>query len=214
MAKIEKAAPEASFRHHTSIGCNGETLYACPMEIKTQADLDIYGITWDACRTLNFHGSEKVTVYFLMVDNREFADYQWSYLDSQHRRGYRNSRCWIPGKQKEWVRCPDTNSCACCPFKDQRKPPFISWDQLLSSGYEPEAAAPAEDQAIAKAVWNEIRTLMDAEDIRIAKAFMMQEYGYKGKEIAAELGISSSRVSNLIARAHEIGKAYKEKQNN
>ena len=59
MAKIEKAAPEALFRHYTSIGSNGETLYACPMEIKTQADLDNYGITWDACRTLNFNGSEK-----------------------------------------------------------------------------------------------------------------------------------------------------------
>lgn len=213
MAKIEKARLEAEFKHYTSIGSNGETLYTCPMEIKTQADLDIYGITWDACRTLNFHGSEKVTVYFLMVDSRELAEYQWSYLDSQHRRGYRNSRCWVPGKQKEWVRCPDTNSCSCCPFKDQRKPPFISWDQLLSSGYEPEATTPAEDQAIAKAVWNEIRTLMDAEDTRIAKAFTMREYGYKGKEIAAELGISKSRVSNLITRAQEIAKAYKEKRN-
>lgn len=212
MAKNEKAAPEASFRHYTSIGSNGEILYACPMEIKTQADLDNYRISWRDCRTLNFHGSEKVTVYFLMVDSREFADYQWSYLDSQHRRGYRNSRCWIPGKQKGWVRCPDTNSCACCPFKEQRKPPFISWDQLLASGYEPEATASAEEQAIAKAVWNEIRTLMDAEDVRIAKAFMMRYNGYKGEEIAAELGISNSRVSNLITRAHEIAKAYKEKQ--
>ena len=212
MAKIEKAAPEASFRHYTSIGSNGETLYACPMEIKTQADLDNYGITWDACRTLNFNGSEKMTVYIKMVESRDVAEFQWNSLDSQHRNGFRSTRCWIPGKKKEWVRCPDTNSCACCPFKDQRKPPFISWDQLLASGYEPEATTPAEEQAIAKAVWNEVRTLMDAEDIRIAKAFMMREYGYKGKEIAAELGISSSRVSNLIARAHEIAKAYKEKQ--
>ncbi len=212
MAKIEKAAPEASFRHYTSIGSNGETLYACPMEIKTQADLDNYGITWDACRTLNFNGSEKMTVYIMMVKSRDVAEFQWNSLDSQHRNGFRSTRCWIPGKKKEWVRCPDTNSCACCPFKDQRKPPFISWDQLLASGYEPEATTPAEEQAIAKAVWNEIRTLMDAEDTRIAKAFTMREYGYKGKEIAAKLGISKSRVSNLIARAHEIAKAYKEKQ--
>ena len=212
MAKNEKAAPEASFRHYTSIGCNGETLYACPMEIKTQDDLRNYGISWDACRTLNFHGSEKVTVYFLMVESRELAEDQWKHLDSQHRNGYRNNRCWVPGKQKPWVRCRDTNSCASCPFKDQRKPPFISWDQLLASGYEPETTASAEEQAIAKTVWNEIRTLMDAEDIRIAKAFMMRHFGYKGNEIAAALGISSSRVSNLIARAHEIAKAYKEKQ--
>jgi transcriptional regulator len=41
---------------------------------------------------------------------------------------------------------------------------------------------------------------------------MMRDNGYKGEEIAAELGISNSRVSNLITRAHEIAKAYKEKQ--
>ena len=55
---------EAEFKHHTSIGPSGEVLYDAPMEIKDQADLDAYGITWDDCRTLNFHGSEKVTVYF------------------------------------------------------------------------------------------------------------------------------------------------------
>ncbi len=213
MKTMVKARLEAEFKHYTSIGSNGETLYACPIEIETQADLDAYGITKADCRTLNFHGSEKVTVYFLMVENRELADYQWRYLDSLHRRGYRNSRCWVPGKQKEWIRCRDSNICAHCPFKDQRKPPFISWDQLLSSGYEPEATAPAEEQAIAKTVWNEICATMDDEDVRIAKAFTMQEYGYKGKEIAAELGISSARVSNLIARAREIARVYKEKMN-
>lgn len=213
MAKTEKTMPEASFRHYTSIGSNGENLYACPMEIKAQADLDNYGITSSDCRTLKFNGSEKVKVYFVMVESRELAEYQWRYLDAQHRRGYRDNRCWIPGKQKEWVRCRDTNSCSCCPYKGQRKPPFISWDRLIASGYEPTAEAPADEQAIAKTVWNEIRTWMDAEDVRIAKAFMMQECGYKGKEIAADLGISLSRVSNLLARAREIARAYKEKQN-
>jgi len=213
MAKKEKAAPEAPFRHYTSVGSNGETLYACPIEIQSKEDLANYGITKNDCRSLNFHGSKRVKVYFLMVESREFADYQWNYLNSQHRQGYRNRRCWIPGKQKIWVRCSDTNSCASCPYKGQRKSPFISWDRLSASGYEPTAEAPADEQAIAKTIWSEICTLMDAEDTRIAKAFMMQEYGYKGKEIAVELGISKSRVSNLIARAREIARAYKEKQN-
>lgn len=213
MKTMVKARLEAEFKHYTSIGSNGETLYACPIEIETQADMDAYGITKADCRTLNFNGSEKVMVYIMMVENRELADYQWRYLDSLHRRGYRNSRCWVPGKQKEWIRCRDANSCSSCPFKGRRKPPFISWDRLIASGYEPTAEAPADEKAIAKAVWNELRTLMDAEDVRIAKAFTMQECGYRGKEIATELGISSSRVSNLIARAREIAKVYKEKMN-
>lgn len=210
MAKNEKAAPEASFRHYTSIGCNGEILYACPMEIETQADLDAYGITKADCRTLNFNGSEKVMVYIMMVENRELAEDQWHYLDSLHRRGYRNSRCWVPGKQKEWVRCRDTNSCACCPYKGQRKPPFISWDRLITSGYEPTAEAPADEQAIAKMVWNEIRTRMDAEDVRIAKALEAKVlYGLSTQEIADALGISVPRVYQLFYRGKAIAKTYR-----
>ncbi|MDY6289973.1 MAG: hypothetical protein SPL86_00645 [Succiniclasticum sp.] len=37
--------------------------------------------------------------------------------------------------------------------------------------------------------------------------------GYKGKEVASELSSSTSWVSNMIACAREIAKAYKEKQN-
>ncbi len=201
------------YRHCTTTGPDGTVMYPCPMEIKTQDDLRNYGISWHDCRTLHFGDSEGIKVYFLPVESRELAEDQWKYLDSQHRRGYRDNRCWIPGKQKEWVRCRDTNSCSCCPYKDQRKPPFISWDRLVASGYEPTGEAPADEQAIAKTVWNEICAMMDAEDVRIAKAIKMQEAGYKGKEIAVELGISKSRVSNLIARAKEIARAYKEKQN-
>ena len=61
MAKMQKAQLEAEFKHNTSIGANGEILYDAPIEIKDQADLDNYGITWDDCKTLNFHGSEKTS---------------------------------------------------------------------------------------------------------------------------------------------------------
>ncbi len=88
---------EAEFKHRTSISPSGEVLYDAPMEIKDQADLDAYGITWDDCRTLNFHGSEKVTVYFFKTENRAFAEYQWGYLDARHSRGFASARCMIPG---------------------------------------------------------------------------------------------------------------------
>ena len=41
---------EAEFRHHTSIGPDGEIPYDAPLQIKNQADLDNYGISWDDCR--------------------------------------------------------------------------------------------------------------------------------------------------------------------
>ena len=207
MAKFEKAKSEAKFRHNTSIGPNGEILFDAPIEIKNQADLDNYGITWSDCRTLNFHGSDKVTVYFFKTENRAFAEYQWSYLDTQHSRGYASVRCVIPGKRKAFIKCPDTISCATCPYKDKKQAPIISWDGLVETGYEPIGSAPVDEQTIAKTEYEGIKAMMDAEDPRIARAFEMKELqGYSVREISTELEISQPRVYQLIAKAKAIGK--------
>jgi hypothetical protein len=201
---------EGEFKHNTSIGPNGEILFDAPIEIKDQADLDNYGITWDDCRTLNFHGSEKVTVYFFKTENRAFAEYQWSYLDTQHSRGYASVRCMIPGKRKAFIKCLDTVPCATCPYKDKKQAPIISWDGLVKTGYEPVGSAPVDEQVGAKMEYEGIKAMMDAEDTRIARAFEMKELqGYTVREIAAELEISQPRVYQLIARAKTIGMEYR-----
>ena len=201
---------EVEFKHHTSIGANGEVLYDAPIEVKDQQDLDILGISWADCKTLNFHGSEKVTVFFYKTENRAFAEYQWSYLDTQHSRGYASTRCMIPGKRKAFIRCPDTNSCANCKYRDVRQAPVISWDGLIETGYEPVAAAPVDEQVGAKLEYQDIRALMDAEDKRIAQAFEMKElYGMKVEEIAKKLKVSAPRVYQFISRAKAIGQQYR-----
>ena len=210
MANNDKAKFEAEFRHNTSIGPNGELLFDCPIEIRNQQDLDTYGITWSDCRTLNFHGSERVTVFFYKTENRALAEYQWSYLDTQHSRGYANTRCWVPGRRKAFVRCRDTVSCATCPYKDKKQAPIISWDGLVETGYEPVGSAPVDEQVGAKMEYEGIKAMMDAEDTRIARAFEMKELqGYSVREIAAELEISQPRVYQLIARAKSIGMEYR-----
>ena len=210
MANNEKAKSEAEFRHNTSIGPNGELLFDCPIEIRNQQDLDAFGITWNDCRTLNFHGSDKVTVYFFKTENRAFAEYQWSYLDTQHSRGYASVRCMIPGKRKAFIKCPDTVSCATCPYKGKKQAPIISWDGLVETGYEPVGSAPVDEQVGAKMEYECIKAMMDAEDTRIARAFEMKELqGYSVREIAAELQISQPRVYQLIARAKTIGMEYR-----
>ena len=210
MANNEKAKSEAEFRHNTSIGPNGKLLFDCPIEIRNQQDLDNYHITWNDCRTLNFHGSDKVTVYFFKTDNRALAEYQWSYLDTQHSRGYASVRCMIPGKRKAFIKCPDTVSCATCPYKDKKQVAIISWDGLVETGYEPIGSAPVDAQSIAKAEYEDIKAMMDAEDTRIGKAFEMKELqGYSVREISAELKISQPRVYQLIARAKAIGMEYR-----
>ena len=56
------------------------------------------------------------------TSNRAFAEFMWSSLDIQHSRAYANTRCWIPGRRKAFVRCRDTVPCATCPYKDKRQP--------------------------------------------------------------------------------------------
>lgn len=202
-----------NFKHDTSIGSDGEILYDCPIQIKDRADLANYGITWDDCKTLNFHGSEKMTVYFMKLKSRSFAEYQWSYLDTQHSRGYASTRCMVPGKQKAFIKCPDTNSCAKCPYgrkPEDKEAPAISWDGLVESGYDPGAYNSTEEQVHAKMEYAALSDLMDNEDHRIRAAFEMKEFGYKVAEIARKLNVSEPRVYQLIARAKAIAKQYRE----
>lgn len=211
MAKAKKAGLEAEFKHNTSIGADGAILYDAPIQIRDQEDLDNYHISWRDCRTLSFHGSERVTVYFMKVESRALAEYMWASLDTEHSRGYASVRCMIPGKRKVYIKCPDTNSCANCPHKEDKQAPVISWDGLVESGYEPAADASPEESAVAKSEYTSIKAVMDAEDPRISKAFEMKElFGFSVREIAAEFQLSEPRVYQLIARAKAIGREYRQ----
>ena len=212
MAKTKKAGLEAEFKHNTSIGADGAILYDAPIQIRDQEDLDNYHISWRDCRTLNFHGSERVTVYFMAVESRALAEYMWASLDTQHSRGFASTRCWIPGKRKPFIRCPDTISCANCPHKEDKQPPVISWDELVETGYEPVANTSPEESAVAKSEYDSIKTVMNIEDPHIAQAFEMKELlGYSVKEIAAEFDLSEPRIYQLVARAKAIGREYRKK---
>ena len=212
MAKTKKAGLEAEFKHYTSIGADGAILYDAPIQIRDQEDLDNYHISWRDCRTLSFHGSERVTVYFMKVESRSLAEYMWASLDTEHSRGYASVRCMIPGKRKAHIKCPDTNSCANCPHKGDKQAPVISWDGLVESGYEAAAGASPEENAVAKSEYRSIKAVMDAEDPRISKAFEMKDLlGFSVREIAADLGVSEPRVYQLIARAKAIGREYRQK---
>ena len=212
MAKTKKAGLEAEFKHYTSIGADGAILYDAPIQIRDQEDLDNYHISWRDCRALSFHGSERVTVYFMKVESRSLTEYMWASLDTEHSRGYAATRCWIPGKRKLFIRCPDTASYANCPHKEDKQAPVISWDGLVESGYEAAAGASPEENAVAKSEYRSIKAVMDAEDPRISKAFEMKDLlGFSVREIAADLGVSEPRVYQLIARAKAIGREYRQK---
>lgn len=212
MAKAKKAGLEAEFKHNTSIGADGTIFYDAPIQIRDQEDLDNYHISWRDCRTLNFHGSERVTVYFMKVESRALAEYMWASLDTEHSRGYASVRCMIPGKRKAHIKCPDTNICANCPHKGDKQAPIISWDGLTESGYEPVANTSPEESAVVKSEYDSIKSVMDSEDPHIAQAFEMKELlGFSVREIAAVLDLSEPRIYQLVARAKAIGREYRQK---
>ena len=218
MARTKKAGLGAEFKHGTSIGANGEILYDYPIEIKDQADMNNYGITDEDCRFLNFNGSQKMRVYFYKTPDRAFAESQWEYINNLHSSGYFSVRCMVPGKRKAFIKCRDTNKCSACPYgrtPETKQAPVISWDGLLETGWEPDASESVEHQVMAKLEYQAIRTLMDAEDPRIALAFEAKVlYGDSVKEIAVDLGVSEPRVYQLINRAKAIGKQYRKGNDN
>lgn len=217
MARTKKAGLGAEYKHATSIGANGEILYDCPIEIKDQADMDNFGITTEDCRYLHFGSSEKIRVFFYKTTNRAFAEAQWEHINNQHSAGYFSTRCMVPGKRKAFVKCRDTNKCSECPYgrtPETKQVPVVSWDGLLDSGWEPAPAESVEHQVMAKLEYQAIRARMDAEDPRIAIAFEAKElYGDSVKKIADDLGVSQPRIYQLLSRAKEIGRQYREDSN-
>jgi DNA-directed RNA polymerase specialized sigma24 family protein len=98
---------------------------------------------------------------------------------------------------------------------ETKQAPVISWDGLLETGWEPDASESVEHQVMAKLEYQAIRTVMDAEDPRIALAFEARVlYGDSVKEIAVDLGVSEPRVYQLINRAKAIGKQYRKDNDN
>ena len=135
----------------------------------------------------------------MKVESRALAEYMWASLDTEHSRGYASVRCMIPGKRKAVIKCPDTASCATCPYKDKKQAPIISLAGFVETGYEPVGSVPVDEQVGAKMEYEGIKAMMDAEDTRIARAFDMKELqGYSVKEIVAELEISQPRVYQLM----------------
>ena len=212
MTTIDNVRHETGFQHGITIDSDGTIWYDCPVEVKTQEDLDHFGITWKNCKPFGYCVGMKMTVFYFKTTNLTYAKDQWLWLNREYCRKYRDQRCLIPGRRKAFIKCPATNHCSDCPYKDVRQAPVISLDRMIDeTGYEPESAAPADEQAIARVIWQEVRTMMDAVDMRIAQVFEMQKlHGYSSKEIATKLGLPSKCVDQLIAQARKICKTYVE----
>ncbi len=188
----------------------GVEVYAAPVEIEYSYQLENLGITWEQCRTWHI-GSEKVIVHLTPADEATYH-FLLTELRSKHRTEYRERRCQIPGKNKPLIMCPECNRCSECPYpeyRDKHKANSISWDDLIESGYEGEADNRMTEQLQAKLEYEEIRSLMIAENPLIAQVFEMKERdGFTVSEIADRLHVKPRNVYYYLNRAKAIGQKY------
>ena len=192
-----------------TINESGEVVYEAPIEIRDKADLENYVITWEDCKTLRFGKSDRITVYFFRTTNRQLAEEQWRYLNSQHSKGYRSTRCMVPGTQNPLIVCPDGNRCSACPYgmrPEDRQARIISWEGMAGDGYELSGSGLTD----AGIELDEIRKRMDRKSPYIMQAVRLKElYGFTVPEIADILGISNRNVYFYLSRAKEIGEEYR-----
>ena len=186
---------------------NGKEVYAAPIVIEHSSQLASLGISWSQCRTW-FIGNERITVHLTPADEATYR-FLLGELHARHRNTYRQNRCMVPGKTR-LIRCPDSNSCANCPFLgglDHRQPNVISWEE----GIESERREMA-DLYEAKVQYEEIRDLMIQEDPLIAEVFELKEgSGMTAKEIADRLGLRTRQIYYYLQKAQDIGRKYWER---
>ena len=206
-----------AFRYQTSIGKNGETLYHMPLEIESEADLENYGITWNDCKTINFGGTDRRTVYVFMTPNRALAEDQWRYLNREHFARVSITRCMVPGERKTYKRCPTICSCAQCPYGKtfaDKQLNIVSWDQLKEEAWgkeiiERENRFTDTDTAEFHLLMDELQNELDATDPRLMDVLKMRLFiGYNAAEIALQMNCSRTRVYQLLEQAKRMARAF------
>lgn len=183
---------------------NEEIIYA-PIKIESADQLHALGATWDDCRTWRI-GVTPVKVYLVPADQAP-SDFLISELERKYAKRFRSVRCLVPGKIKEWIRCPECNKCNACSYgrsADDHEGTTVSLELLLESGYESATeditAERSENELLLEEILNKLRSLNPVYvDIIHLKAA-----GYKTTEIASKLGISQPTVSRMVRKTQKL----------
>ena len=191
---------------------NGETVYYVPIEIEIRDQLVTLGITEKQCRTWRI-GTELKTVHLTPCDKETFTLLSRD-LWAQQMKGYRISRCMVPGKLKPLVRCPEKFKCDECPFGISvwhRKPNIVSLDEMMDQRQEPGDNESVDQLVFQRMELQEIKAAMDEKDNRLFRIFvMMNLLDYNKSEIARKLQVSRNLVYQLIGEMNEIIQQFRD----
>lgn len=163
---------------------NEEIIYA-PIEIESEDQLRALGATWDDCRTWRF-GTHPVIVYMVPA-NQETRDYLIEELQHKYSKTFRKNRCLVPGKQKSWIPCPESNHCQNCPYENRpedRQRKWISLDQMQEDGYEPGTGDITAERGEAAVLLDQILKRLREKNPAYLSTIRMLADGYSVSEIA------------------------------
>ena len=193
----------------------GKRVWMAPIVIEDEGQLETLYVTRSKCRTWH-SGPEKVLVYLTPADEKTF-DYLKLSMDAIRKKVERNRRCMIPGKRKDFVRCPECYHCDACPFGMEgkvRTGRTVSRDLLMETELET-AVSPdtVEDIVLRHEFLAEIRELMRRKNERILQVFELKfEKGYDVKQVADALGETSRNVYYFLSEAKRICREYVQRE--
>ena len=191
---------------------SGKTVFAAPIEIESDEQLEALGITRAQCQTWHI-GSISVTVHLTPADD-ETRNYLVGELFNRIRNQNRAKRCLISGKREALIRCPECNRCAECPYPEDRDryhaaPP--SWDAMVEKGYDIPCQETGYDLVD---LTDELKPVIDAiraVNPKYLRAIVLRDYyGLSVKEVAEEMQETPRNVYFYIDRARKIGRQFRE----
>ena len=190
---------------------SGKTVFAAPIEIESDEQLESLGITRAQCRTWHV-GSVSVTVHLTPADEETY-DFLLEDIRQKYRHASRRNRCLIPGTQQPLIMCPECNKCAECPFPDYRglfTAAPLSLDVLVDSGCDVPSTASGFDQLENRDELYAVCRKIRAVNPKYLRAIVLRDYyGLSVKEVAEEMQETVRNVYFYIDQARKIGRQIK-----
>ena len=187
---------------------NKEIIFA-PIEIESEEQLRDLGISRKDCSTMKI-GFMKIPVYLVPAD-QDSRDFLVHELRVKYAHKDRQSRCQVPGKIKDWIRCPETNCCVFCPYgKENRQNASrdCSLDELMEEGFDHSDGKCLEDQVEMSVLLENLFTILRSENPLFPKVISLVADGHTLSEVAEILGISRGTVVNYLRRIRTIAADY------
>ena len=199
---------------------SGKEVSPAPILIEHSEQLRTLGITWKQVRTWHI-GRDTVKVHVTPA-SKEVYDLLLGDLRANHRTDYRRRRCQIPGKLKPTISCPESNSCAECPFpeyREQHQANTLSWELMVEDSYEEYENEAYQDSGVEQLdvkmdtamELKAVLSVIAAKNPLYAKAIILKEYySLSVDEIAEKLCTTKRNVYFYLSEARKIGKRFKE----